>query len=50
MYNDSIISKPSTGAIVESVYTDLVRAFDMVNIDLLIRKLSAYGINDDLLK
>ena len=50
MYNDYIISKLNTGAVVESVYTDLVRAFDMVNIDLLIRKLSAYGISGCLLK
>ena len=50
VYYDYIISKLKTLAIVESVYTDLVRVFDMVNIDLLIRPLSAYGINGGLLK
>ena len=32
----------------ESIYTDYIRAFASVNIDLLLRKLSAYGMSDFL--
>ena len=50
VYNDFIVSKLNQGVIVEAVYTDLVRAFDTVNIELLISKLATYGINGLLLK
>ena len=50
MYDDYVISKLNTGATVDYVYTVSIRTFDMVNIDLLIRKLSAYGIHGNLLK
>ena len=34
---------------VHSIYTDLTREFNTVNIDLLLRKLEGYGINGPFL-
>lgn len=34
---------------VDSIYTDLTRAFDLVNLDVLFRKLHAYGVCGNLL-
>lgn len=49
VYTEDLIDSINKSCAVDAVYTDFSRAFDVVNTDLLIRKLNAYGINGDLL-
>lgn len=49
IYIEHLVESLSNKKCVDSVYTDFCRAFDMVNKDLLIRKLAAYGVNGRLL-
>ncbi|XP_024945234.1 uncharacterized protein LOC107272177 [Cephus cinctus] len=49
VYLDYLVENIMNGHIIDAVYTDFVRAFDMVNISLLVRKLAAYGISGVLL-
>ena len=48
-YMDYLTDSISNKFTVDSIYTDFKRAFDVVNVNLLIRKLSAYGFNGSLL-
>lgn len=49
VYLDFITSSINKGTVVHAMYSDLSKAFDCVNIDLLIRKLNRYGICGSLL-
>ena len=43
VYIEDIMRPLNKDMSVHSIYTDLTRAFDTVNIDLLLRKLQGYG-------
>lgn len=44
IYHDFLVEHLNRGLAIDSIYTDLSRAFDTVNINLLLRKLQAYGV------
>lgn len=48
-YLEYISDSVNNKNIVDAIYTDLSRAFDVVNFDLLVRKLAAYGFHGSLL-
>lgn len=50
VYHDYLVNNLNKGLVVDAIYTDLTRAFDLVNVDLLLRKLQAYGLYGSLLK
>ena len=50
IYIESISKSLINNHIVDSVYTDFSKAFDIVNTSLLIKKLKAYGIEGSLIK
>lgn len=49
VYSEFIMSNLNLGKVVDSIYIDFSRAFDLVNLNLLTRKLNAYGITGNLL-
>lgn len=49
VYHDYIVEAMEAGFAVDSVYTDLAKAFDKLNINILLEKLYAYGIHGSLL-
>lgn len=49
VYSEFILENLNLGKVVDSIYIDFTRAFDLVNLNLLIKKLNAYGIAGTLL-
>lgn len=48
VYTEYITSQMNNSNVVDSVYIDFTRAFDLVNFSLLLKKLRAYGVFGDL--
>lgn len=49
-YPDCVLTQMEGGGQVDIIYTDLEKAFDRVDHDILLCKLQALGIHDDLLR
>ncbi|CAH2011323.1 unnamed protein product [Acanthoscelides obtectus] len=49
VYHSHIVEALENGQSVDSIYTDFGKAFDKLNIDILIEKLSCYGLHGSLL-
>lgn len=49
IYTNFIVSQNNVGKAVDSIYIDFTRAFDLVNLNLLLKKLEAFGVFGNLL-
>lgn len=50
VFTDYVINAMENGGQVDVIYTDIEKAFDRVDYDILLRKLGALGIHGDLLR
>ena len=50
VYLEDISEAVNKGMNVDAIYTDFSRAFDVVNFNLLIKKLNCYGVKGNLLR